>query len=563
MWLVPITLAALTGLLVTRASLGPPDRGSLSPPQHAAPPPAPANGTLRITAYGVQGAAGSPIRHRTELVRGPAYGAMEDNDLRGFLDGVTQWGWNQPTQIHVRVGRRTGGLIYGEPELFRVLYRWDDIPLPREATVLDATMRIFVEAADARIRLFLYSVEQDWTPGTGGVLGNNVSPPKPGEVWWNDARFDSLSWGLPGVGYASDEPGADTPPMPLAEVVLNPGDSVFEFTSPELARYGTEQIRAGEALRFLLKLSDLDEDQAGSITTLYSGNEGDSWSVSRHPRLELEWESASSPLTTTRRILLEHGRQHVLDPISTPGARSFVVSFTNEAASEGATASPWIEVRGGSAMDTTAWRPAPLPFEATWDWIQVRLLAVHSPVELGEDFTAELRDTWIRTAAPRDQLVPWIFLSPSGVTDTVLAEYSGDFTWGVRFRPEEPGPWQYRWSQRFAEAPFQSEAGRFHVVVRSRQAVWDALTRLAEEMERATDLSVETLRERYTGRFLRLERAALQWETPSSYTDSVRASLRRRLNRIRTMLAGRPIPDSIPLRFSPPAEWEREERDSG
>jgi hypothetical protein len=567
-WLVPFALVSVIGLHVACSSRDLPDRDSPPSSPEAVSPAAPAKGTLTVTAHGVQGATEPPIRHRTELVRGPAYGAMEDNDLRGFLDGTTQWGWNQPTQMHVRVGRRTGGLIYGEPEIFRVLYRWDRIPLPRDATVLNARMKVFVEEAHERVRLFLYSVKQDWAPGTGGVLGNNVSPPKPGEVWWNDARFDSLSWGLPGVGYASDEPEADTPSMPLAEVVLHPGDGAFELSSSELARYATEQIRAGDALRFLLKVSDFDEDEAGSIATLYSGNEGDSWSVSRHPRLVLEWEAPRASATTARPILLEHGRELVLDPISTPGARSFVVSFRADEASTGVTgganASPWIEVRGGSATDTTAWRPAPLPFEASWDWIQVRLLAVHRPIELGEDFVSELRDTWIRTAAPREQIVPWVFVSPSGLVDTVRAEYRGDFTWVVRFRPEELGPWQYSWSHRFAAAPYQSDVGRFDVVLRSREAAWEAVERLTVEMERAAEaMSTEEIQRRFTARFARLERAVLQWESPQSYRDSTRARLSPWLRRMRAVLAGQPIPDSIPLRASPPAEWEREERESG
>lgn len=559
-WLVTVVLIAVAGVLVGRLVwIDEPVPGSMAPPEDVDSMQASVKGVLTIAAYGAAGADGPRVLHSTELARGPAYGAMEDNDIRGFLDGTAQWGWNQVTQIHVRVGRRAGPMTFGEPEVLRSLFRWDGIPLPLNATVLSATVKLAVQEADERDRhLLIYRVNRDWAPGEGGVLGNSASPPRPGEVWWNDARFDSVPWGLPGAGYSSSEPDADTPEMPLAEAVYHPGDPVIEFTSPELAGYATEQIRAGEPIRLLLKLSDLQEDEVGSMMALYSGNEGDSWSDARHPRLVLEWEADGNPLIATRSVFLEYGRQHVLEPVSTAGARFFVVSF----ASEGASEPPWIEVRGGSATDTAAWRPAELPFDAQWDWIQIRVLAVRRPVDLGRQFTAELRDAWIRTAAPEDQLVPWSFVSPSGVTDTVLAEYRGDFTWGVQFRPEEPGPWQYQWEQRFTETPFQSEVGRFDVVVRSREAAWDALARLAVEMERATDLSVEELRERYTGRFLRLERAALQWETPSSYRDSAR-SLRGRLNRIRTILAGRPIPDSIPFRFSPPADWEREERDSG
>jgi peptidoglycan-N-acetylglucosamine deacetylase len=75
-------------------------------------------GRLRVTLLrdgpGTAGAAGgagtvAPMPgsapHLSTFVAGPLYDGMEDNDLRGFLDGGFRWAWNQPTQAHVRVGR--------------------------------------------------------------------------------------------------------------------------------------------------------------------------------------------------------------------------------------------------------------------------------------------------------------------------------------------------------------------------------------------------------------------------------------------------------------------------
>ena len=564
-WAVTVGLTLLAaGVIAGLASLGRSTSASSPDPLSPEPTPAPVKGVLTISAYGAPGATSdpasvdpAPIVHRTEIVRGPAYQGMEDNDIRGFLDGMVQWGWNQTTQVHVRVGRRSGRLRYGEPEIFRVLYRWDSLPLPALASVRSASLTLFVEDADDHPRrLVLYRVNKDWNPGTGGVAGDNISPPKPGEVWWNDARFDSVAWGLPGVGFVSDvDEGADTPLAPLAHALFQPGDTVIKLTSPELAAYATEQIRAGEAIRFLLKLADQDEDRTGSVMVIYSGNEGDSWNPARHPRLELEWEGDNRPRVSSTRVFLEYGRQQVLDQVPTPGAGFFDVSFSNDSAHT----TPWIEVRGGSARDTSQWRSAQLPFRSDWDWIQVRLIAGARPVSLGEEFTAQLRDTWIRSRAPEEQIVPWIFISPSGGYDTLLAEYRGDNTWGVSYRPEEPGPWRYQWSQEFTDVPFQSAVGRFDVAVRDREAAWSALERLAQEIEDHGDLPMEDLRRRFLDRFHRLQRASLWWETPESFQELDRGPLLGLLSRIRTALAGAAIPDSIGLAPSPPAAWELEE----
>ncbi|MDM7916404.1 MAG: hypothetical protein QUU85_14260, partial [Candidatus Eisenbacteria bacterium] len=261
---------------------------------------APFSGTLRVSAFAggagdARGGARSVLsqRHVFTFVDGPTYSGMEDNDLRGFLDGTYKHAWNQARQVHVRVGRRDGSEAYGEYELFRVVQRWEGIELPPGAIVTRGTLTIGVESSPAdSVRLVLYEMKRDYRTGGGGTLGDNVSPPRPGEVWWNDAAFGEEAWALPGAGYASDtDRQADTGAMPLADAVYVPGASRVIFDSAGLASCATRRIAAGRPLLFLLKVGDVEEDTPGSVVTLYSANEGDSRNVARRPRLELEWEA--------------------------------------------------------------------------------------------------------------------------------------------------------------------------------------------------------------------------------------------------------------------------------
>jgi hypothetical protein len=146
---------------------------------------------------------------------------MTDNDIRGFLDGGFIWGWNQATQIHVRLGRVVGypHPKYGENEVFRVLQRWEGVRLPTDVDVTACRLTLHVEEGPSRpLRVLVYAVSKDWNPGSGGVDENNVSVPKPGEVWWGDAAFERESWSHPGAGFASDfDPEADTgTPVPTS-----------------------------------------------------------------------------------------------------------------------------------------------------------------------------------------------------------------------------------------------------------------------------------------------------------------------------------------------------------
>jgi hypothetical protein len=244
---------------------------------------------LRISAYGGAGRArgGEPLRHVSVFANGSDYAGMEDNDLRGFLDGRFRYGWNQPTQMHVRAGRLQSAPRWGEYELFRALYRWEGIDLPPEVRVHRAALRLAVEKGPRyrkTLTAMLYEVKKDWNPGEGGTRRDNNSPPKEGEVWWGEVARGRKPWGLPGVGFASDtHPDADTGAMPLAEARWEPGQEELVFESPALARCVQRRVREGRPLLFLLKLSDRDEDRHGSAIHIYSGNVDDDHQAARRP----------------------------------------------------------------------------------------------------------------------------------------------------------------------------------------------------------------------------------------------------------------------------------------
>jgi len=513
----------------------------------------PLHGTLRLSTFGDAAAAAAPALHTTVFVNGPDYAGMEDNDLRGFLDGTFVYGWNQATQVHVRVGRRDRSPQYGEFEIFRVCQRWADVRLPPRATVSAASLTIFVEVPPAfPVRLMLYEIRRDWNPGAGGTLHDNVSPPVKGEVWWNARAHEIVPWGLPGAGFASDvDPRADTPAMPLAEAMAHPADTAVVFESEELARYATRRIGANQPLLFLLKLADFHEDTPGTTASLYSGNHGDSRNTARRPTLSLTWSSAAQLATFEQRVLLERGRSYDLPAIDTAGAGVLAWSF--EALADGPR--PALR-RAAEAGGADGWVRVPPVASVAGEPLRLRLLAAEEPLTLGHPFVATLTDTWVRTAPPEEQAVPWSFVSPSGARHETRASYRGESTWSVEFTPDEPGPWRYSWSVNFSGKPFRSAEGAFDVVLGDRanaRAQLEAfLSRIVAEDPKQ---DATALRQRMIA-FARLERAALQLETAESFASTSGAELRRLLNRIRARL-GEPVPDPIPLVPDRPPAWAR------
>ncbi len=501
------------------------------------------------------GMVGNPLIQRSVWVPDET-GEIEDVDLRGYLDGTFKWGWNQPGQSHVRIGRRGNGARYGEYELFRVAIRWGGLGLPEGTVVTEAALTYHVEEpVDEPRRLELYAIVRDWNPGAGGEDGDNISPPRRGEVWWRDARFEEEAWGLPGLGFASDvDPEADTREMPLATALCRPGDEAIVFRSDRLADWLTKEIAQDRTPSFLVKLSDVQEDTPGSLMKVFSTNHGDSANPIRRPRLELVWHANGASPALRKFVRLEHGRRMELArrPM-TPGWIS--VSFSSEPGFE----EPYLEIRGGrgAGEGVSEWQRIDTPIEVDWTWYELRILAVSQPVAIGAPFSARVRDTWIRTRAPEEQIVPWHFVSPSGREVDVNARFVGDFTWVIDFIPDEIGRWRYRWTHDFvADREFRSAPGRFDVIAPDRGALLRHLNRvIARVGSRPSDDPEATERARRS--LMRIERAALQLETPASFRSPEGRALRRALNELRGAI-DEPAPDPLPLERAGPPRWARE-----
>lgn len=519
------------------------DLGRCAPGGEAyAPPPEPKSvrGVLRVSAFGSEARAGgpAPLRHRTLWVNDTSYAGMEDNDLRGFLDGRFQHGWNQPTQGHVRAGRRPSSALYGEFELFRSLYRWSGIRLPPAAGVQRARIAIAIEKGPERpLDVMLYEVKKDWNPGEGGTHRDNTSPPARGEVWWRDRAYGVEPWGLPGVGFASDgHPAADTGAMPLAEARWEPGQAELVFESGALAAYAEGRVRAGQPLLFLLKLADRLEDTRDTLLSLYSGNVDDDRNTERRPRLLLEWESPAELAALEREVHLEHGRSLVLEAPGGRGAALLAASFLPAEGHE----APALEARpaGGSA----AWGAASRPLATAGEALALRVLAARSPLVRGDVFRAGLRDTWVKSAPPEEQRVVWTFLAPGGARHPVEARYRGDFRWEVEFEPRELGRWGFYVEHRL-DKPYRSPLGVFDLLPGDREDVVRQLRDLLERI-RAADPDPRTEGVADFGQELwRLERAAMQNETPESFHSESGRALYDLLSEVRQALSEKKVPD--------------------
>lgn len=499
-------------------------------------------GLLRLSRFEAVKSSASPTVYCSTYVNGPDYCGMTDNDIRGFLDGGFIWGWNQATQIHVRLGRNGefSNPRYGEIELSRVLQRWEGITLPPDFELRACRLTLHVEEGPTEsLRLLVYAVARDWNPGSGGVDGNNVSVPKPGEVWWGDAAYGQAPWGLPGAGFASDShPEADTGAQALAEAVWKPGEDELVFESEALARYAAERIRDGKPLLLLLKLTDGQEDTLGLFFNLHSGGHGDSRNTVRRPRLQLEWSCPTEVESVAHDVFMEYGR--VWELPRRPSERGpWTASFETTPGH----AAPTIQVREGTGDEAGPWRRVSLPFEPEGEWFQLRLLAMPDPIELGDRFEAELADTWILTGPPERQSVPWLFESPSGASHRVEAEYLGQFRWRVQFLPDELGTWRYHWTQDFLPEPYLSAAGEFCVWGGSLDEVMEHLAQLEEAVAGES----RDGRQRLRPRLYALEREGMRLLAPHAYRGTSGEQFRTAIRRIRSGLWGKPVPDPIPM----------------
>ena len=496
-------------------------------------------GTLRVAAYGRKVRSGESPPHVTEWVNGADYSGMEDNDIRGFLDGRFVYGWNQPGQIHNRMGRERSRMLWGETELFRTLVRWADVRLPPGSRVERAELAFGVERGPKQpLDVLLYAINKDWNPGAGGERGDNTSPPQPGEVWWGELAHDQRPWGFAGAGFASDHEDADTPEEALAETRWAPGEDEVVFASDALARHIESRATQGLPLLFLMKLSDAYEDQMDTVLYVFSGNHGEPRNPARRPKLRVEWEGPRPLVGLARPVHLENGRMLVLPRIEARGTRFVAGSFQADQGHE----APILEIRGGSRGADSEWRRVSQPLAVEWDWLEVRVHAARHPVVLGMPFETSFKDTWVRTAPPEEQVVPFSFVSPRGEEHRVEAQYTGDYTWGVTFEPTELGRWRYRWKQDFLKKPYRSAEGVFDVVPGDRENVALQLRALLERI-RETEPPEPGVVPDLVFPFWKLERAVYQLETPQSMKTDRGLQVYALLTELREALSGRTVPD--------------------
>jgi hypothetical protein len=344
------------------------------------------------------------------------------------------------------------------------------------------------------------------------------------------------------VGFASDDhPDADTEAMPLAEASWRPPEPAVVFESEALAAYAERRGRAGEPLLFLVKLGDYTEDEPYTLFIYYSGNEGSPRNPARRPRLILEWESPDELALLEREIHLEHGRTLELPALDGAGARLVAASFSPEEGHE----RPILEVREG---EDGPWRAAERPVEVSGGPIRVRLVAAQDPVPLGQAFKSGFRNTWVTTAPPEQQRVPWTFVSPRGEHHPVEARYVGDYRWEVEFQPTELGRWRYFYETSFMdepgfEVPHRGAEGFFDVVAGDRETVHRGLGSLLVRIREAAPASQSEAVAEFGVPFWRLERAALRLETPESFRSDEGRETYALLTEVRSALSGHKVRD--------------------
>ncbi len=489
-------------------------------------------GVIRLSRLDERAAA--RVQHTTLLVPGFGYDGMEDNDIRGHLDGTFQYAWNQVSQKYVRAGRIEDLFKYGEYELFRALQRWADLPFADTVSVEDVELRLAVRPDERKFSrsVLLYALRRDWNPGAGGTARDNLTPPAPGEVWWNDARFGEEPWGLPGAS-SSD----DLDPAPLAEGTLGSESDEFVFASPRLTRYVGEQVARKAPLLFMLKLQDRQEDIPGSMIAIWSATEGDNRTPGRKPRLTVRWSMPGETLLEEE-VLVEPGRSQ---EFPTKGAD--LVSF---------------DPHSDEPLELTARAPG-----GAWRVLEdgrlrsgeseLRVRAVSNATPLGTPFDASFRDTWVRTAPPEDQDVLCLFESPTGRRLEILARYDGDFRWVFELTPDEVGRWRYRWSHGLQVEGFQAQEGTFDVVLDGLEEAIQALRWFQGEVIAAAFDDRED-HARLMVRFAKLERAAMATLTPQEFRGDVGARLIEAIRGVRAAFG--PFPESLPMEPADPHPWQ-------
>lgn len=522
----------------------------------------------RVSACGtvVAGTVGSgpapadsdPITFSTSWVRDARYDGMEDNDLRGFLDGAFKEGWNQVSQSHLRLGRRARSPAFGEYELFRNLQRWDELALPTNAAIVAAELMLSLESGPPYpVDVAVYAVRKDWDPGGGGVNGDNNSPPAPGEVWWLDAEYGVTPWTSAGAGYASDvDPRADTYGQPLALVRYEPGQTNLLFTSASLAHYVEDRVQQSKPLLLLYKLTDPYEDSIGSVFEVWSANVGIAGS-DRRPRLTLRWQAPRGTTTIRRRIALEPGRSIVVTDLDGRPGEFLAASFA-DARDEGNGAcgqDAFVEYREGDRD----WRPLERPSMLTSNEFDLRITAATRPVALGDSIDLELRDTWIPVGSPDEHTVRWSVRRPDGREQQIESTHAGDYTWKLRVPADVPGRWSFRWQHELSGKPSSGEWHTIDVVARELEGVILSLKQLASAIDESGAAPRSRAMLPFELAFMRLERAAAERLAAGASTAAQEDEIRNIIKLLRVSLSGRDVPDAFvpaPIRSR---EAERDE----
>jgi hypothetical protein len=237
-------------------------------------------------------------------------------------------------------------------------------------------------------------------------------------------------------------------------------------------------------------------------------------------------------------VLLENGRSLELPKLPTKGANHWAVSFHRRPGYE----SPEIEVRGGSSSSPSEWRSAAIPFEADWEWVQVRLVAARNPISLGTAFESEFVDTWVPDAKPEEQTVRWQFTDPLGREIELRGSYEAHFRWRVAFYPKVTGRWSYYLDHDLNWPPYRSEQVVFDVVSDDLTIVLDHLEDLAARIEASNLTSRRAKFENFGDEFLRLERAGIQLLTPETFRSERGLQFSSRIDEIRREL-GEALPE--------------------
>lgn len=480
---------------------------------------------------------GERYRHSTTWIRSDHYPGMEDNDLRGFLDGTFKEGWNQVSQAHLRLGRRARNPAFGEYELFRNLQRWDGIGLPANAEVVDAKLTLSLESGPPfPVDVAVYAVRKDWNPGQGGVNFDNNSPPARGEVWWVDAGYQTLPWASAGAGYASDtDPQADTFAQPLALAHFEPGDTQLEFRAPQLARYVQQRVQEQAPLLLLYKLTDPHEDSIGSVFEVWSANVGLSGSA-RRPVLSIDWRAPPGTTALEVPVMLEPGRAIELRELEASPGEALAASFEDDAsASRACGQRVSVEFREAGGR----WRSLEHPAMLTADRFDLRITAATRPRSLGDTIDLEIRDTWIPEGTPADHVVRWAIRRPDGQVHQIDAPHIGDYTWQAQVTADIPGRWSFRWEHELSGSTMHGEWYTIDVVARNVAQVRNSLVRLekAIELSGAAPRSLEMLP--FEIAFMRLERALV---ATAARGDADEDNIYLIIQHLREKISGRDVP---------------------